>query len=1017
MANPSAPPIEIAGINDGSPTNLYFAVSGFNTEARREENTFDTVSDEAMRLKDEVSNIQSSSLYKEGIAIKDADAGHLVSKAVAAVSKFTENSEVIMKALDAVKQIHPFVGVVIVAFEAALKLEVERRKNDQKITALKTEMMNMVAILLDLRTIRDARRLYPDGKTLEGRMTLIATEAGKNIRDCIATCEKYIKKKFVVKLLDSFRWEERLAAFSKFFSERQKEFSEALSFHTALGVDNIQHMVGGIDITAKTTSDTASTLLLFQQLKTPRERELQKWIEVNGGAAVVLQNEKLFKQLQDKMKDIDDEIPGKDKNERTEALMHRISEEIGEDIDQALARDRVQFDRKFNAVQEQLEETKEAVHRGTDRILDEVKGPHERIHDKDLRAVWKDMAWRGSVKARHLIVAVQDYFLQMNSKEDQKMQHEIRDAEHGISRPGSPELSMAPSAAVTGERLTLPSVAVSMVLEERAARSELEDRWAIKYITLARLRPILEAFDDDASGWISIREANDFTTFRPPKCTVVKWLAFWASGFSILCARYAKQIENLRTHMVAISTDVLPFNRALIDGYMSNYSLDIIDWVVRDVLAGFDDHYDEDEALMSNFADYVKSEEDRLTKGLESFGWELDAYNTLQFIAGTGRIERHILPLIFLVLKRHTRVVQLACKQPLDDRELKDAMTSVDILVYAIYLRIDTLISNFRAQRLDPASEFDVAYNGMFKTVYLNFTSPDDHGELNWQYPETFVNLLDESDQEVLRYPPPVNIMDRDNSFSHRTVRCDSCGGLIIGARYKCLDCTVPATGNGVDLCEGCKDNSTFVAEKNLQHNPAAHALLKTFHPIYHRRRAVILIRANEQRQKATEIFAKAEKYPDTIPSQENAKGQGDEVKGQGPSNEDIAILHCLYCEKQVSRPCWSCIECEDVIFICDGCEKKQSEILQSGSNGGVPQDTDHEWHHVLLQMKEIEPEPPRVVDTPLAILERSFAEHESATRQKLASLEAAIEKLGDKFEMLGGSKGLLTQLLAMIGQ
>lgn len=41
------------------------------------------------------------------------------------------------------------------------------------------------------------------------------------------------------------------------------------------------------------------------------------------------------------------------------------------------------------------------------------------------------------------------------------------------------------------------------------------DRWALGYISLDRVRPILEAFDDDNSGFISIWEANHLTSSRP----------------------------------------------------------------------------------------------------------------------------------------------------------------------------------------------------------------------------------------------------------------------------------------------------------------------------------------------------------------------------------------------------------------------------------------------------------------------------------------------------------------------
>ena len=47
------------------------------------------------------------------------------------------------------------------------------------------------------------------------------------------------------------------------------------------------------------------------------------------------------------------------------------------------------------------------------------------------------------------------------------------------------------------------------------ASSSNPDAWAIKYINLTWVQPILEAFDDDTSGFITIAEVNTFTSSRP----------------------------------------------------------------------------------------------------------------------------------------------------------------------------------------------------------------------------------------------------------------------------------------------------------------------------------------------------------------------------------------------------------------------------------------------------------------------------------------------------------------------
>ena len=42
------------------------------------------------------------------------------------------------------------------------------------------------------------------------------------------------------------------------------------------------------------------------------------------------------------------------------------------------------------------------------------------------------------------------------------------------------------------------------------------DQWALKYLGMEWLRPIMEAFDDDASGYVTTTEVNRLMDLRPP---------------------------------------------------------------------------------------------------------------------------------------------------------------------------------------------------------------------------------------------------------------------------------------------------------------------------------------------------------------------------------------------------------------------------------------------------------------------------------------------------------------------
>ena len=42
------------------------------------------------------------------------------------------------------------------------------------------------------------------------------------------------------------------------------------------------------------------------------------------------------------------------------------------------------------------------------------------------------------------------------------------------------------------------------------------DEWALEFLTMTWLEPIMEAFDDDASGYVTIAEVNKLMDMRPP---------------------------------------------------------------------------------------------------------------------------------------------------------------------------------------------------------------------------------------------------------------------------------------------------------------------------------------------------------------------------------------------------------------------------------------------------------------------------------------------------------------------
>lgn len=81
-------------------------------------------------------------------------------------------------------------------------------------------------------------------------------------------------------------------------------------------------------------------------------------------------------------------------------------------------------------------------------------------------------------------------------------------SERTVAQPtGSNPEKLSPNDAPTIPALPPPKAADVADIDDLA--------WTLEWITITRLQSIMEAFDDDGSGFISVAEANRLTTSRP----------------------------------------------------------------------------------------------------------------------------------------------------------------------------------------------------------------------------------------------------------------------------------------------------------------------------------------------------------------------------------------------------------------------------------------------------------------------------------------------------------------------
>jgi hypothetical protein len=180
------------------------------------------------------------------------------------------------------------------------------------------------------------------------------------------------------------------------------------------------------------------------------------------------------------------------------------------------------------------------------------------------------------------------------------------------------------------------SIAISTTSSVAGRKKRDRDGWALAYISILRVQPLLEAFDDDATGWVSVNEANHFTSSRPKDWSLSRWIAYWAAGWHSTVWAYQNKICGVLQAMLGTLGSVLHSNRVLADGYLADATFTKIDLLLRAVTPTTNYDLDLDQKMQP----YVREEESRLEQNLRSVAWEIDDANTLSLVTGPGRIER-----------------------------------------------------------------------------------------------------------------------------------------------------------------------------------------------------------------------------------------------------------------------------------------------------------------------------------------------------------------------------------------
>ncbi|RDX49204.1 hypothetical protein OH76DRAFT_1351074 [Lentinus brumalis] len=550
----------------------------------------------------------------------------------------------LVKALDDISRIHPYIAAAVGVFKVVIELEVKRRDNDKKVNLLFLEMKNMMSALLQLQNVRP-NHIGRDGLTVGMRLKSIVKQTAADIKECANACDTYMKKRLLVKVPKSGAWDETLKGYVQIFADRKTAFVFAMSIHTGMAVDNANDKLDQL----MTRMDVL--LEFFEKAAPQNQRILKIMVQRAGGTEQALKEQTVVQELLKREQSLDSArtgdapvIPGPPLGYASRSQLQLLKTELAEAPVAAIRSNFESFERKFEILQQEMidEMRKIVVHEG-DRVISTVlSGPHDRIIDPDMFELWKDMRWRGIVKARHLVLAIHDYYLQ-----------KLDDLQHGIQSPGH-HLSES-------------------------------DIWAVEQLDLMHLQPVIEALDADASGFVTIQELNQFTNTRPQGWSLPHWLAFWAIGWQLAMTDYRKKIVNILKAMSNLAEGIRHANRSKVRWY-----LEAVKPLVDEMTSSFQGNT-ERLSLLPRFQAHIQREETRVSKHLETARYDLDAPDTLAFINGRRGLERNIFTLLYLLLVRHYNIMKMGQKCIIHPDKLLDAESSIQMVKDVYELRRQSL--------------------------------------------------------------------------------------------------------------------------------------------------------------------------------------------------------------------------------------------------------------------------------------------------------------------------------------
>ncbi|KAI0320386.1 hypothetical protein OF83DRAFT_592964 [Amylostereum chailletii] len=523
-------------------------------------------------------------------------------------------------------------------------------------------MKAMLLVLIRLRDVPNKPIISDKSSTMKDPMHEMVENTVKDIKRCFATCSAMQAKSMLAKVVHGPVWNQKLFDFMNLFDRRRMEFILEISIHTNQSVESAKSTMN--EMATQTNLKMDQILRNLEALSPPAQQTVARAVNEKGGPQAVLRSNTALKDLDVLATRLTAGDSGSRASRNKGSFGRHELSELTEEPDRSIANILPVFSQRFEQQQRELKIEFDRLYKQGATIIKMIQKSNTKSHSEIIEQLWSNMEWRGNVKAKHFVLALRDYY---------------------VEKIG-------------------PFARSSQILD-----TDSTDSWAIKHIDILYLQPIMEAFDDDASGFITIAEMNHFTSSRPKEWSLPHWIAYWAVGWKAGMIHYSKMIEDVFAKMEGLLPHILPANREAVDDYH------IYVW---DAIHTFTAPLVNQTTLVSldKFRAYLDIEQKRLQENLQSSKFVIDNVDMVSIITGPGRIEKTLMPLLYLMVDRHYQIMRMSTKKVVAPGELFSSVESILYVKDAVRMRFHTLKNIFsQQQKSDPEKQFQSFCFGLFK--------------------------------------------------------------------------------------------------------------------------------------------------------------------------------------------------------------------------------------------------------------------------------------------------------------